>query len=216
MPGREKATSLRGFCPACSHSSTAIHFSRVRRRLSFQGPYIVPLIEKRGGEQGRGVVEERRGGGPARIERHRKPSFGRDPCSHLRCGPGSEKGILTFTIKRCEAHFQAWHYLPEVLHCTWLCIKATELPSRGGADKAEPPPPPPSQECVREHMQPKETPVSAAPHKPSVIYHFLQLAAGPARTKCQIAGGGPSSSQVLASHPNRLKLGFKTTCEKER
>lgn len=47
------------------------------------------------------------------------------------------------------------------------------------------------------------------------LFNFLgQITAGLARTECQIAGAG--SSQGLASHPNSLKLGFKTTCEERR
>lgn len=58
---------------------------------------------------------------------------------------------------------------------------------------------PTSKERVQEHVQFEETPVSAAPREPSVIRHFLQLTADPARTECQIAGGGPAP--VKCWHP---------------
>jgi len=52
---------------------------------------------------------------------------------------------------------------------------------------------------VQEHVQFEETPVSAAPREPLVVCHFLQLTAEPARTECQIAGGGPAP--VKRWHP---------------
>jgi len=58
---------------------------------------------------------------------------------------------------------------------------------------------PTSKDHVQEHVQFEETPVSAAPREPLVVCHFLQLTAEPARTECQIAGGGPAP--VKRWHP---------------
>ena len=93
------------------------------------------------------------------------------------------------------ADLQAQPYPQEEFHFPQACKGNLAISPGVGSTKLNPT----SKERVQAHVQFEETPVSAARREPSVIRHFLQLTAEPAKTECQIAGGGPAP--VKCWHP---------------
>lgn len=92
-----------------------MHYSRVWWWLSFQGPYIFPLIEKRG----RGWRKEE-GVMAALIEHYGKPSFRSGPCSQLHYLPGGEKHMFSVHNRRDGKLISRHSIIPqEVFHFVW-------------------------------------------------------------------------------------------------
>lgn len=161
-----------------------MYYSRVWWWLSFQGPYIFPLIEKEGGgwRKEEGVVA-------AMIGPYGMLRFRSGPCSQVHYLPGGEKHMFTVYNRRdWKLNFKASYYPQEVVHFVWAHKGNCTVSPGLGLTKLNLP----QQKMYAGATCSFSKHLFLLPQHGPSIYYILQIAAELATIECQIAGGGPA------------------------